>query len=330
MKRLLSTIAILVGILVVAFISDRQQAQDNQVPTVGILQFVSHPALDEINRGIQAALKDAGYHDGENINIDFQNAQGDQSNLKTIATRFDNANAQVSVGIATPAAQALANTVSGDVLFSAATDPIGSKLVDNMEQPGGQVTGVSDQAPLDQQLDLIQTILPDIKTLGIVYTSSDDSATTEAKKMQDLAQKAGLNVQTATIAQSNDLAQVAQSLVARHDIDAIFVPTDNTIASAMPVLLKSTDAAKVPVFPTAGEMVQDGGVAAQALDQYGLGYQSGEMLVRLLKGQKAADTPVEITTSVQLVINQAKARELGINIPAELLQTAKEEGELLP
>ncbi|MCM0599699.1 tryptophan ABC transporter substrate-binding protein [Periweissella fabalis] len=326
MKRLFLSIGIILAILVGAFFgashSNNEATSQKKIPTIGILQFLTHPALDAIHRGMVDELAKEGYVDGKTIHIDFQNAQGNQSNLKSMATKFDNENADLSVGIATPAAQVLANTVNGKVLFAPSTNPVAAGLVTNLEHPGNHVTGVSDQAPLKEQLALIKKFVPHLRTLGIIYTSSDISATTEAKAMTKLATKAGLKTKIYTIAQSNDLAQVAQTMAHNQDIDAVFVPTDNTIASSMPVLLQATDSAKMPVFPTASTMVQAGGIAAVSINQYQIGVTTGKMIAKILHGQTINDTPVEFMKKGELVINVKAAQKLGIHIPADSLKQA--------
>lgn len=327
MKRLFLSIGLILAVLVGAFFgashNTNQANTQKKIPTVGILQFLTHPALDAIHKGMVDELAKEGYIDGKTIHIDFQNAQGNQSNLKSMATKFDNENADLSVGIATPAAQALANTVSGKVLFAPSTNPVAAGLVTDLKHPGNHVTGVSDQAPLKDQLALIKKFIPQLQTLGIIYTSSDISATTEAKEMVKLATQAGLKTKVYTIAQSNDLAQVAQSMARNKAINAVFVPTDNTIASSMPVLLQATNPAKMPVFPTASTMVQAGGIAAESINQYQIGVTTGKMIAKILRGQTINDTPVEFMKKGELVINVKAAQKLGIDVPADLLKQAK-------
>ena len=196
-KKVLTAVGLLAAVLVTAGVQESiAEHKAAKVPTVGVLQFMSHPALDAINKGIKEGLADSGYTVGKDVKIDFQNAQGDQSNLKTMSTKFENEGAAVSVGIATPAAVALANTINDKpVVFSASTNPLSAKLVKSYNKPGGNVTGVSDQAPLEAQLKMMKAFLPEMKTLGVIYTSSDDSATTEARKMIALAEEAGLKLE---------------------------------------------------------------------------------------------------------------------------------------
>ncbi|WP_419155352.1 tryptophan ABC transporter substrate-binding protein [Weissella minor] len=316
-KKIIASLLVLTGMLGVAGYTEVKKEQvAREKPVIGILQYVKHPALDAIHDGIEDELAKEGYVNGKNIKIDYQNAQGDQSNLKTMSTRFSNENADVSVGIATPSAVALANTISDKpVLFSAITDPVGSKLIKDEQKPDKNITGVSDKAPLDDQLKLMQQFMPHLKTLGVIYTSSDDSASTEAKRMIKLAENAGIKVKAYTITSSNDLNQTSQQMVANGQVDAVFVPTDNTIASAMPTLIKNTNDAKVPVFPTVDTMVEAGGVAASSINQRELGTMTGKMIVKNLRGEKVSDLPVESIKKGTVVINQKQADDLEIKIP---------------
>lgn len=331
MKRLYGFIIILFIFLGFAFVKEQptNSKQINQTPTVGILQLMSHPALDSIHRGIVAGLKAGGYTEGHNLKIDFQNAQNDQSNLKTMSTKFADENTDVAIGIATPSAQALANTISNrPVVLGAITDPKGANLVQNNNRPGKNITGVSDQAPLAEQLGLIQRLMPHLKTLGIVYTSSDDSAVAQYKKFAALCKQKHVHLKAYSIANTNDLNQVAQQMA--RSVDAVYVPTDNTIAGAMSTLVAATNQAGIPVFPAVDTMVKDGGVATYSVDQYQLGVSIGKMTAKILQGKaNPATTPIEFVRHGKLTINENQAHKLGIQIPDDLIQTAKTKGELI-
>lgn len=231
MKRLIGTIIALFAFLVAAFVVEvNKQTTVQKEMVVGILQTMSHPALDQIHCGIIKGLEDEGYREGKNIQIGFQNAQGDQSNLKSMSDRFNQRNAAVTIGIATPAVQSLANE-SGDtpVIMGAVSDPLGTHLVKSLNHPGGKVTGVQDRQPIPAQLKLLRTILPKAKRIGVVYTSSDDSSASEYREFRKLAEKEGLTVRPYTITSTNDIEQVAQTMAGK--VQAVYVPTDNTVAS---------------------------------------------------------------------------------------------------
>lgn len=326
---IIGVIFIIFAILGYAYFDNQKKQQSQSKPTIGILQLMSHPALDSIHKGIIAGLKDEGYTPGKNIKIDFQNAENDQSNLKTMSTKFANENADLTIGIATPAAQALANTMKkSPVILGAITDPKGAGLVKNNQKPGGNITGVSDQAPLKEQLGLIKQFMPKMKTLGIIYTSSDDSAVAQYKKFVVLCKQEHIRLKAYSIANTNDLTQVAEQ--AAHSVDAIYVPTDNTIAGAMQTLVGAADKAKVPVFPAVDTMVKAGGVATYGINQYELGVATGKMSAQILKGKKKpSTTPVKFFRHGKLIINQKQADKLGIKVPANLLKEAQQKGEII-
>lgn len=249
-----------------------------------------HPALDQIYKGFVDELAKEGYKDGKNVTIEYQNAQGDQSNLKTMATKLVNDHSTVLFGITTPASQALANaTTKIPIVLGAVTDPKGAGLIKNDKKPGGNITGISNQAPVADQLHLVHQFMPNAKTLGIIYTSSDPSAESEHKQFVAQAKKMGLNLKSYSIANSNDLDQVSQQMLS--EVDAVIVPTDNTIAGAMQTLVKNADAANKPVFPAADTMVKDGGVATYSINQYKLGVAGAKVVVAILRARPSRKPP---------------------------------------
>lgn len=325
MKKMMGFITILSAFLIYAFIDGYQtesvEGEDN-LPYVGILQLVSHPALDDITRGITDALEEEGFVDGETMVLDFQNAQGDQSNLATMSSRFVNREADIMVGIATPAAQALANASQEiPVILGAITDPESSELVESNERPGGNVTGVSDLTPVREQLALIHELLPEVQTLGIMYSSSEDNSIIQGKMAEEFASEFGFDTETMTISSTNDVSQAGSALASK--VDAIWVPTDNTIASAFPTLVEQADAQGIPIFPAVDTMVQEGGLATIGLNQYELGRLTGEMAAAVLKGESdPAVTPIQYAEEGDLFINTKKAEELGISISSSMLERA--------
>ncbi len=331
MKKSYAISGVIVVLLVVlgfAFFA-QNKPQKQSKPTIGILQLMSHPALDAIHQGIIKGLEDEGYQPGKNIKIDFQNAQNDQSNLKTMSAKFKNENADLTIGIATPSAQALANAITNKpVILGAITDPKGAGLVKNNEKPGGNITGVSDQAPLNEQLQLIKKFMPHMKTLGIIYTSSDDSAVAQYKMFTKLCKQQKINLKAYSIANTNDLTQVAAQAASK--VDAIYVPTDNTIAGAMQTLVGAANKAKIPVFPSVDTMVKDGGVATYSIDQYQLGVATGKMTADILKGKaKPSTTPIKFFRHGKLIVNEKQAKMLGLKIPASILKEAQQKGEIV-
>jgi putative ABC transport system substrate-binding protein len=293
---------------------------DEKVLNIGIIQYMDHVALDSAREGFVAALNDNGYVDGENITIDLQNAQGDQSNLSTISDRFVSNNADLVLAIATPATQAIAGkTTEIPILGTAVTDYVTARLVDSNEAPGGNVTGTSDMNPIKEQIDLLVQLVPDAKTVGVLYTSSEDNSILQAGIAKEAIEKLGLKYVEVTVTNSNDVQQAAQSIVSQ--CDAIYIPTDNVFASAMPVVHGVTSQSKTPVICGESGMVNTGGLATLGINYYDLGYQTGLMAVKILKGEaEPATMPVETATGFDFAINGTVAEEIGLQIPADLQQ----------
>ena len=295
--------------------------QDKKVK-LGVLQLLSHPALDAIYQGIQDELAKEGYEAGKNLEIDFQNAQGDQSNLASMSEKLVSNKNDVIVGITTPATLSLANVTKDiPIVMGGITYPVEAGLIKDEKKPGNNITGVSDRTPIKQQLEIMKQVVPTLKTVGILYTSSEDNSVKQAKQAEEDAKALGLEVKVATIANTNDIQQVTESLASQ--VEAIFVPIDNTIASAMATVVKATDAKKIPVFPSADTMVADGGVLGLGVDQYQIGVETAKMVVEVLKGAKPADTPIKLANKGVIYLNEEKAKELGITIPADIAQKAQ-------
>ncbi|MFV4952881.1 tryptophan ABC transporter substrate-binding protein [Lactobacillus delbrueckii subsp. allosunkii] len=324
MKKVLAAFAAIYLFLAAAlFINIKPAAQKSKEVRVGVLTLMRHPALDEIYRGYKAGLAKSGYK----VKIDYQNANNDQSNLKTMAEKLVNSQDQVLFGITTPSSQALANaTKKKPIVLGAVTDPKGAGLVKNNKRPGGNITGVSDRAPIKQQLKLIQRFLPRLKTLGIIYTSSDSSAVSGYKQIVGYCKQMGINYKAHSISNSNDLNQVSQQMLTQ--VDAVIVPTDNTIAGAMQTLVKNANAAKKPVFPAAGTMVKDGGLATYSVDQYQLGLIGAKMTVQILQGKKPGNMAIRYVEHGTPYLNLKEAKKLGTKVPASFLKEAKSKGTI--
>lgn len=286
-----------------------------------VVQIVQHGSLDEANKGFVDALKERGYGP-DKVEIDQENAQGDQSNLKTIVSRFKAEKPKLICAIATPAAQAAANEIKDiPIVGTAITDYTSAKLVQNDERPGGNVTGVSDFASMDAQMELAAKLIPQAKNVGLIYCSSEVNSEVQANQMKDYCKKHGLSVEERTVNNVNDIQQVAESLVGK--VDYIYVPTDNTLASSIPTLMKITDANKIPVIVGADIMAKDGALAALSVDYYRLGKQTGELAADILDGKVKPETsPIQHQKDYTIVINKQDAEILGIQIPEEIAKKA--------
>ncbi len=282
--------------------------------TIGIVQLVEHDALDAANRGITDALKERGV----TMEIDRQNAQADQSNLRNIAQRFVSHNYPLIFAIATPAAQTVANATSTTpIVATAVTDFAVAKLVKDNNKPGTNVTGSSDMNPIAAQTELLLKLVPNAKTVGTVYNSSEINSQLQIDILRKELEKHGVALAEATISSVNDIQQAAQSLVGK--VDVMYVPTDNVVASSMPTLYRVTQAAKLAVVAGEAGMVRSGATATVAVDYYNLGKIAGNMGADILEGKaKPQDMPIRYQTEFKVVLNEPVVKELGLTVPEDV------------
>lgn len=314
-RKLLAPLLV-VGILLTSLNSLHQLKADKKkdVFRIGISQFITHQSLDATREGFVDELAKQGYVEGENIEIDLQNAQGEQRNLKTISQQLAESS-DVVLAIATPSAQSLANTTqTTPVIFSAVTDPVSAKLVESREHPGGNVTGTSDQSSdaISTQINLIKKVLPKAKTIGILYTQSEANSVVQKDEAKRLLEEKGFTVVEKTILDSNNVKAAAESLMA--EVDMVFVPTDNIISSTMETVKQVSIKHKVPVFGGSTEMIAVGGLYNYGTNYEELGRQTARMLIRVLKGEKPENIAVELPEKLELHTNKEMADALGIDI----------------
>lgn len=299
-----------------------EPASDAQTFKIGIVQLLEHDALDAAREGFIDGLKEAGYEDGNNITIDFQNAQGEQANCVTIADKFVNDQDDLILAIATPAAQAVANaTTEIPVLVTAVTDPADAKLVASNEAPGGNVSGTSDLNPIKEQMELLTQLVPEAKTVGLLYCSSEANSKFQVDLAREELAAKGIECQDFTVSSSNEIQQVVESMVGR--VDAVYAPTDNMIAAGMATVTMTANPAKLPVIVAEPGMVENGGLATYGLSYYNLGKQTAAMAVRILTGEaQPADMPIEYLTDTELVVNSDTLAAMEIELPADLAEKA--------
>ncbi|MDI6877948.1 MAG: ABC transporter substrate-binding protein [Desulfitobacteriaceae bacterium] len=291
------------------------------VKKIGIVQIVEHPSLNTIRESIIKELEAKGLKDGQNIKIDYQNAQGDQNNLKSIAQKFVANKYDLIIAIATPSAQAVVGeTKNIPIVFSAATDPVGSGLVGSMEKPGANVTGTSDAVSAAKIMELAKRITPNIKTIGALYNSGETNSLSVINNLKAYAKQNNMTVVDSTVTNTSEVQQAVTSLVGR--VDAIFSPIDNTIASAMPVVAQAAIKAKIPVYVGADSMVKDGGLATFGINYQVLGKETADMAVEILNGKKVGDIPVKTMSDMNIYVNQATAKAIGITLPDDVLKQA--------
>ncbi|HEL2377105.1 TPA: ABC transporter substrate-binding protein [Streptococcus suis] len=324
-KNLLATIVALTVMVVAAlFMTQKEQSNSSTLTEkvkIGVLQFVTHDSLDEIYKGIKAGLEEGGYTTTDNLEIDFMNAEGDQSQVQTMSKKLvDNGN-ELLIGIATPAAQGLANaTTELPIIMGAVTDPVGANLVTDLKNPGGNITGVSDQTPVADAVSLIKEITPDAKTIGVLYSSNEDNSKIQVAEFKAAAEEAGYTVLEYAVASSNEIAATVE--VASSKANVLFTPVDNTVASAFSTVVSVANKTKTPIFTSVEDMVEGGGIASVTLSQYDLGVATGKMAAKILDGANPADTPVQIFNEGTVVVNQKVAKELGITLSDDVISKA--------
>lgn len=291
-----------------------------QLKKVGVIQLVQHVALDASYDGFVDGLKARGYEDGVNIKINYQNASGEQANCVTIATQLVNEQSDLILAIATPAAQAVANiTQSIPVLVTAVTDPQEAGLVESNKMPGTNVSGTSDLTPCAAQIDLIKKIVPNAQKIAIMYCSSEANSLIQANLAIEQCEKIGLAYEVATVSNTNEVQQVTQNLVGK--VDAIYIPTDNMLASSMATVGMVTTEAKIPVICGEDGMVQSGGLCTYGINYYELGKLTGDMAADVLEGKATpATTPIQYLSNCDFTYNADVAEAIGITIPADLLK----------
>ena len=286
---------------------------------IGIIQPMEHESLDAAREGFVQALADHGYTDGDTIVLDYQNAQGDSSALLTISQRFVGDDCDLVLAIGTGAAQSIASQTSEiPVLITAVTDPVDAGLVQSSEAPGTNVTGTNDMNPIREQLELIPEIMPDAQTVGLLYTSSEDNSILQIEEAKAILEEMNLDYVEQTVTGSNDVQQAVQSIVTR--CDAIYIPTDNTFASAMPLVGSVVMESGTPVICGATGMVEAGGLITLGLNYYNLGYQTGEMAVQVLEGADPASMPVQSQNQYDYVVNEEMLSALEMELPQSLLE----------
>lgn len=284
----------------------------DKVYKIGVIQYVQHDALDASNEGFFAALDDAGIK----YEVDQQNASGDQTACQTISEKLVNDQNDLILAIATPAAQAVVGVTDEiPVLVTAVTDPAESGLVASNDAPGGNVSGTSDLTPVKEQIELLTQLIPDAKKVGILYCSAESNSKIQGEMAVEACEAAGLEAEIFTVASSNEIQQVVESMVGK--VDCIYAPTDNVIAAGMATVGMVATENNLPVICGESGMVSEGGLATYGIDYYQLGYMTGEMAVDILvNGKDPAEMPIGYLSAEQCEFtgNEENAAALGIDL----------------
>lgn len=305
------------AVLATAFVACALHAKPAYIATTAI---VEHPALDAVRDGIKERIMESGYS-GDNLKFTYESAQGKPDIAGQIARKMVGENPDIIVAIATPSAQAAVTATSTiPVVFSAVTDPLAAKLIPTLEKPGGNVTGLSDMANLKEHLSLIKEFIPNLKVVGIPYNPGEANSVSMLASAKVEAEKLGIKIIESAAPKSSDVMIATKQLVGK--VDAIYCPIDNTIISAVESVVKVGIDAKVPVFAGDTDTVARGAVAAVGYDYFDLGRQTGDIVVRILKGEKPGDIDVKMAKGTNLFVNPKMAERMGVKVPASVLERA--------
>jgi putative ABC transport system substrate-binding protein len=290
---------------------------------IGLTQFATHPAADAGRHGFIDALADAGYVENKNVAYDYQNPEGDATMEQTIAQKFVSEKVDLIFSFGTRISQQCVHAAEGTdipVLFCAVTDPVAAQLVSSWDHPGENVTGTSDMIEMGSTVDLILDIVGNVTKLGTIYNASEVNSVVLNDQLKAVCAPLGIAVLERTVSTSADVHTAAQSLVGQ--VDAIWVGTDNTVVSGLEALIKVCEDNKIPFFPSDDPSIEKGGIACLGFDYYDVGYQTGEMAVRILKGTPASEIPVELGKIFSYTVNTKAAETYGVTIPQEILDSA--------
>lgn len=309
MQKVLMGAAAAAMVVGLAACGNKAKGDDDKVK-IGILQLIDQTALNAVKKGFQEELKAQGYDD-KKVTFDFVNAEGDQANLKTMSEQLKNDENAVNLAIATPAAQALQKVANKTpMVFTAVTDPKSAGLVDDVKKPGKNATGVTDAVDVPSQIRFLHALFPKATKVGLLYNASEPNSVFQVKQAKAELEKQGLTVVTKTAASTNDVQQAAESLAAQ--ADAIYIPTDNTIAAAMPTVGKVSLKTNIPVVTADATMVAPAGVATVGINYEDLGKQTAKLAVKILKGEKVTALPVEAPAKSRLVTDEKRMKQFNL------------------
>jgi len=318
---ILFSIRLMIVILVMMMIGAPVLAEQLRI---GISQIVEHPALDNCRDGFVDGMEQAGYIQGEDVIYDFQNAQGEFSNAISIAQKFKDDNVDMIVAISTPIAQASAQVTSEiPIIIGAITDPVAANIAESWESSGNNVTGMSDAAPNEAQLELIPRFFPQATRVGTIYNAGEANSVVQVELSRKVCQELGLELVEVTASNSNEVLMAAQSLVGR--VDVFYIVTDNVAVSAFSSIVKVSLEETIPIIVADPTFVPEGALTSFGIDYFTLGQKSAEKAVQVLEGKLPSEIPIgklDQPEQLEFVINIDIAQQLGLEISEELLQEA--------
>lgn len=299
-----------------------KQTTDNQkVKHIAITAIVEHPALDATREGVLAELKAQGFEEGKTLKVDFQSAQGNIATAGQIAKKFVGDNPDVIVAIATPSAQSVvAATKNIPVVFSAVTDPVAAKLVSSWQASGTNVTGASDEIPLEQQVDLLREVIPNLKSVGYVYSPGEINSTVVLERLKKLLEEQNVQLVAAPAQRTTDIPAATRSLKGK--VDVIYTSLDNNVVSAYEAMYKVAVEEKIPLVASDTDSVPRGAIAALGINYHDLGIQTGKVVARILNGEAPGAIPPTHMEKLDLYVSPKHAEEQGIRLPQSVIEKA--------
>ncbi len=322
-KKVLSLIGIAIIIVLAILLFQQPPDANSKILKIGITQIATHPGIDAIRQGFLDEMKKLGYGEGKDVAYDQTNAQGDIPTAQSIAQKLVRDKSDLIFAISTPSSQTVAQAIKGTnipLVFGAVTDPVSAGLVESMESPGGNITGTSDQWPVDKQFSLLMQLVPSVKTVGLVYNPGETNSESNLKVVEKTCKAINLEVVKVSVSNTSEVYTAAKSLVGR--CDAIYVPADNTVIAAMDSVIKVAEENKIPLLPGVSSNVEQGGFGTLGPDYYDIGVQSAKLADEVLKGKKPGDIPVAVAERLEYFFNKRSAAAMGITIPEELLNKA--------
>lgn len=296
--------------------SGSDSSSDDKIK-IGLEQLIEHPALDSAREGFEERMKEKGYEDGKNIEYEYKNAQGDNAITQQIAQNFVSDKKDIIVAIATPTAQAVYNATKDiPIVFTAVTDPVASELVKTLEKPGTNVTGTSDDVSIEKQFELLKSLVPNAKKVGMLYNTSEANSEVQVNKAKEASLDYGLEIVSKGITNVNEIDAALNSLLG--EIDALYIPTDNTIANAAALVNKKAIEKKIPVIAAERGMVENGALATLGIDYKQLGRNTADVVIKIIEGEKPENIAVTTLTDMNLIVNTDTVEALGITLPKDI------------
>ncbi|MBU5316484.1 ABC transporter substrate-binding protein [Clostridium bornimense] len=321
-KKILAIICSLTLTLGIISGCSKGDSNKNDKVKIGLEQLIEHPALDSAREGFEERMKEKGYEDGKNIEYEYKNAQGDNAITQQIAQNFVSDKKDIIVSIATPAAQAAYNATKDiPIVFTAVTDPVAAELVKSLENPGTNVTGTSDDVSIEKQFQLLKTLVPKAKKIGMLYNTSEANSEVQVNKAKKASSDFQLEIIPKGITNVNEIDAALNSLLG--EVDALYIPTDNTIANAAALVNKKAIEKKIPVIAAERGMVENGALATLGIDYKQLGRNTADVVIKIIEGEKPENIAVTTLKDMNLIVNTDTADALGITLPGDIDKKAE-------